>query len=428
MLTLQDPMETSQIQTVLFYELLSFKPSHTQVLNSNPSLHCCWIMEGCWNRKGPEGWGSDEQTRSRFFAFVTYLSLMSFSFVIYKGQGWLCASSHIIFSKDECSLLQPPIVWVSWGASTKLGKLITRNLEAAQPIHPYLTSFVSFLGQPIWKVWVSIILSWVMFHGELIFLFPPAPEPFTDSVFLYICMSRNYSSNFMHGDTYELRKGRKILHSVWLHLVPQGCSALHFESRVEIPLAEVPKPFTTCPFCWYILTLLRWHPSSLRLLRLPPSLRTSSCHCRLPSAPCLSVSDPSSLVSSAPWALLPLSPATLSLSTGWLPISPWLYFQLSWSSPPHPANPIQGHNFCQLSPSSQPLSKFSPLPTVLQLLAAWHWFPSLRRSHSLRVHCWCSPRLQTHQRFSVLMQHHFSSSVSPRFIFSCLLLFAFNPT
>lgn len=111
-----------------------------------PLLHCRWIMEGCRNMKGPERWGSDEQTGSRLFAFVTYLSLVSFSFVIHKGQGWLCASSHIIFSKDECSLLQPPIVWVSWGASAKVGKLITRNLEGAQPLDLYLTSFVSSEG------------------------------------------------------------------------------------------------------------------------------------------------------------------------------------------------------------------------------------------------------------------------------------------
>ena len=49
MLTLQDQMETSQIQTGRFYELLSFKPSHNQVLNSNPdlcSLRC--IVAGLW--------------------------------------------------------------------------------------------------------------------------------------------------------------------------------------------------------------------------------------------------------------------------------------------------------------------------------------------------------------------------------------------
>lgn len=107
------------------------------------ACRCHWIMEGCWNVKGPEG-------TSSLLLLHTCLLCPS-SFVIYKGQGRLCASSHINFSEDECSLLQPPIVWVSWGASAKLGKLVTRNLEAAQPIDLYLTSFVSFQGQPIWS-------------------------------------------------------------------------------------------------------------------------------------------------------------------------------------------------------------------------------------------------------------------------------------
>ena len=113
------------------------------------------IVTGLW--RGAEIWSilKDEGAMSRpgagsFLLFHACL-LCPCSFLIYKGQGWLCASSDINFSEDECSLLQPPIVWVSWGASAKLGKLITRNLKAAQPIDLYLTSFVSFQGQPIWS-------------------------------------------------------------------------------------------------------------------------------------------------------------------------------------------------------------------------------------------------------------------------------------
>lgn len=144
MLSLRNQIETSQIQTVLFYELPSFKPPHTQVPNSNPgmcSLHS--VVTGLW-REGPryEGSGKDEQTWSwsQFFALVTCTSHLFFLW--FTRDRVTVSIFPYYFSKDDSLLLlQPPIVWVSWRASTKLGKLITRNLEAAQPIDLYLTSF-----------------------------------------------------------------------------------------------------------------------------------------------------------------------------------------------------------------------------------------------------------------------------------------------
>lgn len=46
----------------------------------------------------------------------------------------------------------------------------------------------------------------------------------------------------MCGETYELRKGRKIFHAVWLHLVPHQCYAIRYSPLVEIPLAKVQRP------------------------------------------------------------------------------------------------------------------------------------------------------------------------------------------
>lgn len=106
----------------------------------------------------------------------------------------------------------------------------------------------------------------------------------------------------MHGEAYELRRGRKIIHALWLHLVPQGCSAIHYLSLVEIPLAKVPRPFPPVSSVGTSsLSLGDPHllgGSSGFLLFFKHLCVIALCH-SVPSLP-LYVLDPSSLVSSAP--------------------------------------------------------------------------------------------------------------------------------
>jgi len=80
----------------------------------------------------------------------------------------------------------------------------------------------------LWHVWtahltkiiVPSLQPWVMLHEELMFLFLPALRPFLYSV-SYICMSKNNSPNFLHGEHYEKnwQEEGESIHSVW-HLLP----------------------------------------------------------------------------------------------------------------------------------------------------------------------------------------------------------------
>lgn len=101
MLTLQDQMETSQIQTVLLYEILSFRPSHAQVLNSNPGLcSLCCTVAGLW--RGAEIWRvlNDEGAMSRPGAGSLLLL-----------HTCLLCPSHLWFTRDKGDCVHLPILF-----------------------------------------------------------------------------------------------------------------------------------------------------------------------------------------------------------------------------------------------------------------------------------------------------------------------------
>ena len=128
MLTLQDQMETSQIQTVLFYELLSFKPSHTQVLKSNPDLcSLCCIVAGLWRGaeigrvlKG-EGVMSRPRAGSLLLLHTYLLCLSHLWFTRDKGDCvhlpilFFLRMSVLSFSLPLCEFLEGPLLnWENW--------------------------------------------------------------------------------------------------------------------------------------------------------------------------------------------------------------------------------------------------------------------------------------------------------------------------
>lgn len=83
-----------------------------------------------------------------------------------------------------------------------------------------------------------------MLHEELMFLFLPALRPFLDSI-SYICMSKNNSPNFLHGEHYEKNReagGRRAFILSGFGYLPQlPCDPLF--TVVEI-LTNVPALFT----------------------------------------------------------------------------------------------------------------------------------------------------------------------------------------
>lgn len=123
MLTLQDQIETSQIQTVLFYELLSLKPSHTQVLNSNPGLSLSLDYggvlkyEASWRMR--ERWADLEPVLS--FCFIPVSSVLAHLWFTDKGD---CVHlptliflrvSVLCFRLPLCQFLEGPLLtWGNW--------------------------------------------------------------------------------------------------------------------------------------------------------------------------------------------------------------------------------------------------------------------------------------------------------------------------
>lgn len=278
-------------------------------------------------------------------------------------------------------------------------------MKAAQPRAFSLTLLWRFWTAHLTKIIVLSLQPWVMLHEDLMFLFLPALRTFLYSV-SYICMSKNNSPNFLHGEHYEKNwqgEGESI-HSVWRLLPPRAALGCLVHSGRNPP-HQCPNPFHL--LLVNATSSLPWEtPSSVRFWGFPPG--PLSILIRLPV--CLS------------WMHLPFVLSfsccsfSFALSQWGLCLSSHMFScPLPWNS--HPlVLMISWKSMSSVNPSPFPMS-WSYLhqnPVVLHLVLQIAFIKTA--PFVLIVYF---PRAsKIHRHFSKVFRHHFSYIPATRF--SCL--------